>query len=161
MSDSTQIAAEIVSAYVSNNSVPAVELPDLISAVGRALDGLGQEVDIAETVAPVPAVPVKKSVHRDYLVSLETGERFQTLRKHLSGHGMTPDDYRAKWGLSADYPMTAPAYSERRSALAKSLGLGRKPTVAQEEVTAPKRSRTKPKQRAEAEASAETAQEAA
>ena len=120
---------EIIASHVAHNSVPHVELPDLIRAVHGSLETI-----VSGTKAPVkqpkpePAVAVKKSVHYDYLVSLETGERFQTLRRHLAGLGMTPDDYRAKWGLAADYPMTAKGYSERRSALAKSLGLGRKPS---------------------------------
>ena len=75
---------------------------------------------------PVPAVSIKKSVHHDYLVSLETGQRFKSLRRHLSARGMTPDDYRSKWGLAADYPMVAAGYSAHRSELSKSLGLGRK-----------------------------------
>jgi hypothetical protein len=93
-----------------------------------------------------PAVPMRKSIHRDFILSLEDGKRYQTLRRHLLGRGMTPEQYRAKWNLPADYPMVAAAYSERRSALAKSLGLGRKAAAEiAEPISKPKRSRAKAK----------------
>ena len=99
MSDNTLIAAEVISAYVSNNSVPASELSDLIRAVVAAFDNLGKTQVLQEpTTTLVPAVAVKKSVHQDYLISLEDGKRYQTLRRHLNALGMTPDEYRAKWG---------------------------------------------------------------
>ena len=127
MSDNTLIAAEVISAYVTNNSVPASELPNLIRAVVAAFDGLDQ-LQVVQEPAPSlePAVPVKKSVHRDYIVSLETGVRFQTLARHLGSLGLTPDEYRAKWGLAADYPMTSASYSAKRSQMSKDLGLGRR-----------------------------------
>ena len=129
MSYNTLIAAEVISAYVTNNSVPASELPDLIRAVVLAFDNLGQ-LQVEEPVPTiVPAVPIKKSVHHDYLVSLEDGKRYQTLRRHLSALGLTPHEYRAKWDLPADYPMVARAYSAKRSELSKAFGLGRKKTV--------------------------------
>ena len=100
MPDNTLIAAEVISAYVTNNSIPANELPDLIRAVVAAFDSLGQP-QVAQELAPtlVPAVPIRKSVHQDYIVSLEDGKRYQTLKRHLTALGMTPDEYRAKWGL--------------------------------------------------------------
>lgn len=119
------LTSEIVSAYVSNNPVPAGELPDLIASVYASLSKLDQ----AEAPMPelTPAVPIKKSVTRDWLVCLEDGKRFKSLKRHLAtSFNMTPDQYRAKWGLPHDYPMVAPAYAEARSALAKQMGLGRK-----------------------------------
>ena len=139
---------EIVSAHLSNNSVPAGELPDLIMAVHRSLSVIlgGPTTEVIEDPKPVPAVPIKKSVNREYLISLEDGRKYQTLTRHLSGRDMTPDQYRSKWGLPADYPMVAKSYSERRSALAKSLGLGRKAAFEIIEAQAkPKRSRAKAK----------------
>ena len=137
MSDNTLISAEVISAYVTNNSVPASELPELIRAVVAAFDNLGQ-TQLAQEPTPTlePAVPVKKSVHRDYLVSLEDGQRYQTLRRHLGALGMTPDEYRAKWGLPAEYPMTSAAYSAKRSQMSKDLGLGRRRAAEPTEASA-------------------------
>ena len=130
MSDNNLIAAEVISAYVTNNPIPASELPDLIRAVVVAFDKLGQPQGNQEAAAkPEPAVSVKKSVHHDHIVSLEDGKRYQTLKRHLSALGMTPDEYRAKWGLAADYPMTSAAYSEKRSEMSKALGLGKKKPI--------------------------------
>jgi predicted transcriptional regulator len=139
---------EIIAAHISHNAVPASELPGLIRNVHRSLleivDGVKTEVIVERAVEP--AVPIRKSVHRDYLISLEDGKKYQTLRRHLLGRGMTPEDYRAKWGLPADYPMVAAAYSERRSTMAKSLGFGRKAAVeVVEPQSKPKRSRSKAK----------------
>ena len=122
-----ETTAEIVAAYVSRNSIPSVELPSLIRSVHDTLSKLG----VAPTVeAPdakrEPAVSVRKSVTDEYLISLEDGRKFKSLKRYLAGLGMTPDDYRAKWGLPANYPMVAPAYKAKRSELAKSIGLGRK-----------------------------------
>jgi predicted transcriptional regulator len=122
-----ELTADIVAAYVSNNAVPAAHLPDLISSVHGSLNSLGG----ASTPAPAeplkPAVLVKKSVHDDHIVCLEDGKRFKSLKRHISSeHNMTPDEYRAKWGLPYDYPMVAPAYAAARSALAKASGLGQK-----------------------------------
>ncbi|MCO5164721.1 MAG: MucR family transcriptional regulator [Mesorhizobium sp.] len=134
MADETQkqdelieLTADIVSAYVSNNPVPPAELPSLIAQVNAALRGLGTPESKAGAERPAPAVPIKKSITPDYLISLEDGKKFKSLKRHLSTHyGLTPDEYRAKWGLPADYPMVAPNYAASRSALAKSMGLGRK-----------------------------------
>ena len=126
-----ELTAEIVSAYVARNNVPASELPSLLhnvhAALGQIANGGVQEEPKIEELKP--AVPIKKSVTDDYLISLETGKKFKSLKRHLmTSYGMSPDDYRAKWGLPKDYPMVAPAYAKSRSALAKSLGLGRKPS---------------------------------
>ena len=146
---------EIIAAHISHNAVPASELPNLIRNVHRSLleivDGVKTEIVVERAVEP--AVPIKKSVHRDYIISLEDGKKYQTLRRHLSALGMTPEAYCAKWGLPADYPMVAAAYSERRSTLAKSLGLGRKAAVeVVEPQSKPKRARGKTKEQPVAEA---------
>lgn len=123
-----ELTADIVSAYVSKNAVRSNDLPTLISEVHAALSGLRNDPKAAEPVeAQKPAVPIKKSITPDYLISLENGQKFRSLKRHLmTSYGMTPDDYRSKWGLPADYPMVAPNYAAQRSELAKSLGLGRK-----------------------------------
>lgn len=121
------LTADIVAAHVSNNSVAVSDLPSLISNVHRALAGLSSGIAAPEAT-PEPAVPVRSSVKRDYIVCLEDGKKLKMLKRHLMTHyGMTPDDYRAKWGLPADYPMVAPAYAEQRRDLAKAIGLGRAP----------------------------------
>jgi predicted transcriptional regulator len=121
------LTADIVAAHVSNNSVAVSDLPSLISNVHGALAGLSSGGSAPE-VALEPAVPVRSSVKRDYIVCLEDGKKLKMLKRHLMTHyGMTPDDYRAKWGLAADYPMVAPAYAEQRRDLAKAIGLGRAP----------------------------------
>ncbi|ODT22366.1 MucR family transcriptional regulator [Aminobacter sp. Piv2-1] len=133
-----ELTADVVSAYVSNNPVPVAELPSLISNVHSALQ--------QQTAAPAqeasepqkPAVPIKKSVTPDYIICLEDGKQFKSLKRHLSTHhGLSPDEYRAKWGLPADYPLVAPNYAAARSALAKSMGLGRKPKPVEEPPAAP------------------------
>jgi predicted transcriptional regulator len=118
------LAGSIVSAYVARNSVPAAELPGLIASTHAALVGLGAPAE-PEVVRPEPPVPIRKTVTPDYLVSLEDGKRYKTLRRHLAGRGLTPDEYRRKWSLPADYPMVAENYAKQRSDLAKSSGLGR------------------------------------
>ena len=120
-----ELAAEIVSAYVSNNSVPTSELPGLISDVHAAL----LRVTTVQATAPVeplkPAVPIKKSVMNDYITCLEDGKRFKSLKRHLrTRYNLSPDEYREKWGLDPDYPMVAPNYARARSQLAKDMGLG-------------------------------------
>lgn len=121
-----ELSADIVAAYVSNNPVPANELPALIAQIHASISNLSAPAVPAEELL-TPRVPVKKTITPDYLISLEDGKQYKTLRRHLTLRGLTPDEYRAKWGLPADYPMVAPNYSATRSALAKSLGLGRKP----------------------------------
>ncbi|TIQ41834.1 MAG: MucR family transcriptional regulator [Mesorhizobium sp.] len=123
-----ELTAEVVSAYVSNNPVPVGDLPALIGQVHAALKGTAGSVSAAEPEALKPAVPIKKSVTPDYIICLEDGKKFKSLKRHLSTlYGLTPDEYRAKWGLPTDYPMVAPNYAAARSALAKTMGLGRKP----------------------------------
>lgn len=123
-----ELTADVVSAYVSNNPVPVGDLPALIGQVHAALKGTAGSVSPAEPEAFKPAVPIKKSLTPDYIICLEDGKKFKSLKRHLSTHyGLTPDEYRAKWGLPADYPMVAPNYAATRSALAKTMGLGRKP----------------------------------
>ncbi len=129
--DLIEMAAEIVSAYVRNNSVPAGELPQLLQSIHGALNGIvsGPKPEAIKEL-PQPKVPVKKSVTDDFIICLEDGKRFKSLKRHLhSEHGLSPQEYRAKWGLAKDYPMVAPAYASARSNLAKTLGLGRKSTV--------------------------------
>jgi predicted transcriptional regulator len=122
------LTAEIVSAYVTKNRLPQAGLPDLIGNVSDSMRKLAQPAPPPEA-APVPAVNPKKSVFPDYIVCLEDGKKFKSMKRHLSSHGMTPQQYRAKWNLPADYPMTAPNYSAARSAMAKDIGLGQKPVA--------------------------------
>jgi predicted transcriptional regulator len=123
-----ELTATIVSAYVGNNPVPAAELPALINQVHGALtrvSGNGAAPVGVEQVPAKPAVSVKKSMTAEYLVCLEDGKRFKSLKRHLrTQYGMTPEQYREKWGLPADYPMVAPNYAVARSQLAKQMGLG-------------------------------------
>lgn len=121
------LTADIVAAHVSNNSVAVSDLPVLIANVHGALVGLGGPAPMPE-VKLEPAVSVRASIKPDYIVCLDDGKKLKMLKRHLMTHyGMTPDDYRAKWGLPADYPMVAPNYAEQRRTLAKKIGLGRKP----------------------------------
>ena len=121
-----ELTADIVSAYVSNNPVPVTSLPDLIQSVNVSLSKVGHPVEPEKPVL-TPAVNPKKSVVPDYIVCLEDGKQFKSLKRHLMTHyQMTPDQYRQKWGLAADYPMVAPNYAEQRRTLAKSIGLGTK-----------------------------------
>ena len=120
-----ELAADIVSAYVSKNSVPSSDLPALISEVYSALLRVAGGPAEPEAEALKPAVPVKKSVTPDHIVCLEDGKKFKSLKRHLrTQYGMTPEQYREKWGLPSDYPMVAPNYAAARSELAKSMGLG-------------------------------------
>ncbi len=121
---SLELVSKIVSAYVSNNSLPSSELPDLITTIHEAL----QNPDQATSSPPEPAVPIKRSIRPNYVVCLEDGRKLKMLKRHLrTAYDMSPDEYRRKWGLSSDYPMVAPKYAARRSELAKKIGLGRKP----------------------------------
>jgi predicted transcriptional regulator len=131
MSDTTsatnyiELAADIVSAYVSNNSVPSAELPTLINEVHGALLKVGGGTIEVPAEAPKPAISVKRSITPDYIICLEDGKKFKSLKRHLrTQYGMTPEQYREKWGLPADYPMVAPNYAKARSELAKEMGLG-------------------------------------
>lgn len=145
----TRLAADIVAAYVANNSVPLAELPALIHAVRAALERLanGPVKQSAPIVRIEPAVSVRKSITADYLVCLEDGRKFKSLRRHLRKLGLTPDEYREKWNLPDDYPMVAATYSAARSQVAKQIGLGqmgngaaRKPGRPSEATVRPRRS---------------------
>ncbi len=120
-----ELAADIVSAYVSNNSVPSSELPALINEVHNALLRMTTGVAPVVTEALKPAVPTKKSITNDYIICLEDGKKFKSLKRHLrTQYNISPEEYREKWGLPADYPMVAPNYARARSQLAKQMGLG-------------------------------------
>lgn len=122
-----ELTAQVVSAYVSNNTIPADDLPSLIAKVHSALNNTVGTSETREHEKPKPAVNPKKSVFDDYIICLEDGQQFKSLKRHLMSHyGLTPQDYREKWDLPADYPMVAPSYAERRSKLAREMGLGRK-----------------------------------
>ena len=122
-----ELTADVVAAYVSNNPVPVGELPNLIADVHAALGRVGSVAEPVQVDKPKPAVNPKKSVHDDYIICLEDGKKFKSLKRHLMTHyGLTPEQYREKWGLEASYPMVAPSYAAARSQLAKKMGLGRK-----------------------------------
>jgi predicted transcriptional regulator len=120
------LTSDIVAAHASNNAVPSSELSGLIEAVFGTLSTLSQPAE--PVVVLKPAVPIKKSVTADYLICLDDGKKLKMLKRHLkTAYDMTPEDYRAKWGLGHDYPMVAPNYAKKRQELAKKIGLGRKP----------------------------------
>jgi predicted transcriptional regulator len=126
--DTIELTADVIAAYVSNNPVPVSELPSLIAQVHQSLVGLSTASATTTVEKLAPAVPIKKSVTSEFIICLEDGKKFKSLKRHLKTEfGMTLEEYRAKWNLPADYPMVAPAYSAQRSALAKKVGLGRKP----------------------------------
>lgn len=123
-----ELTASIVSAYVSNNSVPSAELPALIGQVHTALARVSSGHGEALGDALRPAIPVKKSITSDYIICLEDGKKFKSLKRHLrTQYNLTPEQYREKWGLGSDYPMVAPNYAAARSRLAKQMGLGQQP----------------------------------
>jgi len=124
--DILKLATEIVAAYVSNNPIPASEVPAMIKSVHSTLGGLGGVAQNEIQTSQKPAVPVKRSVNPDYIICLEDGKKLKMLKRYLrSNYNMTPEEYRAKWGLPADYPMVAPNYAAQRSEFAKKIGLGR------------------------------------
>ncbi len=124
-SELIEMTADIVAAYVGANSVASGDLPSLIQSVHRALTGVVSGADAVEAAPKEPAVPIKKSITPDYLICLEDGRKFKSLKRHLrTKYNMSPEDYRAKWGLAKDYPMVAPNYAKARSELAKQMGLG-------------------------------------
>src|SRR4051794_3223084 len=129
--DILDLTAKIVSAHISKNQIHTNALPSLIQSVYRSLSTAG-EAEAAPAPPQTPAVPIKKSVLPDYIVCLEDGKKLKTLKRHLqTSYGLSPDAYRAKWGLPRDYPMVAPNYTATRSELAKQIGLGRKPGAAE------------------------------
>ena len=125
-SDTVEMAADVVAAFVSNNPVPRGELPALIQTVHAALARLSGEVEnpAPKEVPREPAVSIRKSITPEYLICLEDGKLFKSLKRHLAAHGLTPEQYRAKWKLPSDYPMVAANYTAARSAMAKAIGLG-------------------------------------
>ena len=123
--DLVRMAAEIAAAYVSANSVPAQDLPALIRTVHSALREVAGVANAGPEISPEPAVAIKKSITADFIICLEDGKKFKSLKRHLrTRYAMTPDEYRTKWGLPHDYPMVAPNYAKERSNLAKRMGLG-------------------------------------
>lgn len=121
-----ELTTEIVASYVSNNAVAAAELPTVIQDIYKTLIGLGNQATLPER--PKPALPIKKSVTPDYIICLEDGKQLKMLKRHLkTAYNMSPEEYRERWGLPADYPMVAPNYAKHRSTLAKKIGLGTKP----------------------------------
>jgi predicted transcriptional regulator len=125
LSNNVSLSADIIAAYVSHNSVTLLGLAPLIEAVHEALSKLGAVEAVQETPALVPATPIHKSITPGFLICLDDGKRFKTLKRHLTRLGMTPNQYRVKWGLPNSYPMVAPEYAVRRSAIAKRSEFGR------------------------------------
>ena len=126
--DLLELTSEIVSAHASNNTIAANDLPQIIKDVFATLHSLGSAPIVAER--PEPVVPIKKSVMPDYIVCLEDGKKLKMLKRHLkTSYNLSPEEYRERWNLGADYPMVAPNYAKKRSTLAKKIGLGRKPGV--------------------------------
>lgn len=124
--DILKLAADVVAAYVSNNPIPVSEVPSMIKSVHSTLGGLAGASPGEMTTAQKPAIPIKRSVTPDYIICLEDGKKLKMLKRYLrSNYNMTPEEYRAKWGLPADYPMVAPNYAAQRSEFAKKIGLGR------------------------------------
>ncbi len=122
--DLLALTTDVVASYVSNNAVSPDDLPKVIDDVFKALTNAGSDAAMAAD-RPQPAVPIKRSITTDYLICLEDGKKLKMLKRHLkTAYNMTPDEYRERWGLSADYPMVAPSYAEKRSKLAKDIGLG-------------------------------------
>ena len=121
--DLVQLTADIVAAYVSGNKVGTADLTSLVAGVHTSLSNLGKPAQAAPEPLK-PPVSIKKSITPDYLISLEDGKQYKSLKRHLAGKGLTPAQYREKWGLPRDYPMVAPSYSEQRSQLARASGLG-------------------------------------
>ncbi|MHB8530441.1 MAG: Ros/MucR family transcriptional regulator [Caulobacteraceae bacterium] len=123
--DLIEMTAEIVASYVENNTISTTDLPALIQSVHRALNSVSSGAEAVEAAPKEPAVPIRRSITPDYLVCLEDGRKFKSLKRHLrTKYNMSPEDYRAKWGLPKDYPMVAPSYAKARSDLAKQMGLG-------------------------------------
>jgi predicted transcriptional regulator len=119
-----EMTVDLVSSYVANNSINAADLPKLIASVFAAMESLGKPDPAPEPEKQLPAIPIKKSVTDDFLISLEDGKPYKSLKRHLRGLGLTPDQYRQKWGLPLTYPTVAPNYAKQRSELAHALGLG-------------------------------------
>jgi predicted transcriptional regulator len=124
--DALRMTADIVASFVSNNKVSSEELTDVIRSVHKAVTGLSGPNGAAPAERPKPAAPINKSVQNDYIICLEDGKKLKMLKRYLrSTYGLSPDEYRKRWGLPADYPMVAPSYAARRSEFAKKIGLGK------------------------------------
>ena len=134
--DSVELTSGIVAAYVSHNRISRAELPELIASVHRSLSSLAAPA-APEPARPEPRIPIRKTITPDHLISLEDGKPYRSLKRHLTTRGLTPETYRAKWGLPADYPMIASSYAKQRSDLAKSLGLGQKRGRGRDQAAAP------------------------
>lgn len=130
----TELTSHVAAAYLANHVVPPAELPAIFQAIAQALDAVGAQAPDPAQSEPAPDRPspaqIRKSIRDEALISFEDGKAYRTLKRHLSGRGLTPDAYRQKWGLPPDYPMTAPGYSQKRRELALERGLGRKPAQA-------------------------------
>jgi predicted transcriptional regulator len=125
--DILRMTTEVVAAYVGNNELPASQISEIIGAVYKSLSGLQSGAGESRAEPSKPAVPIRRSVTPDYIVCLEDGKKLKMLKRHLrTTYNLTPDEYRAKWGLASDYPMVAPNYAKQRSEFAKKIGLGRK-----------------------------------
>jgi predicted transcriptional regulator len=145
------LVAEVAAAYFSNSHVSPTDIPNVIAQISQSLEAVGQ---VAEAVSTAEAAPeevrkltraqIQKSITSDALISFEDGRPYKTLRRHLSVKGLSPEQYRQKWGLPGDYPMTAPSYSEQRKALAQKIGLGRKAAPAQAAAAPARRGRGRP-----------------
>lgn len=124
--DLLKSVSEIVASYVSNHSVAVDDIPEIVSMVYQSLSDLGSNAPAFLADRPQPAVPINRSITEDYLICLEDGKKLKMLKRHLkTAYGMSPDEYRERWGLPRDYPMVAPSYAQKRSRLAKDIGLGR------------------------------------
>ena len=143
-----ELTAEVVSAYLLHNSVQKDDIPALIASVHSSLSALGQPAPVPAAERPTPPVSIRKSIGQDYLISLEDGQRYKSLKRHLSGRGLTPEQYREKWGLPRDYPMVAPNYAASRSELAKKMGLGQARRKTAEPAPQPKRRAGRPRKQA-------------
>lgn len=125
--DVLQMTTQVVAAYVGHNRVVETQIPEVIKSVYASLAGLNGHTELAAKARQKPAIPVKKSITADYLICLEDGKKLKMLKRHLrTAYGLSPEDYRAKWGLGSDYPMVAPNYAKQRSAFAKKIGLGKR-----------------------------------
>jgi predicted transcriptional regulator len=139
-----KMTAQVAGAYFGNNSVPSAQISDIIKSVLGSLASLGAEPAAPQGPRQKPAVPIKRSVTPDFVICLEDGKKMKMLKRHLrTDHNLTPAEYRARWGLPADYPVVAPSYAKMRSAFAKKIGLGRKPKETTPKAKA-KRARPKP-----------------
>ncbi|MCJ2012902.1 MucR family transcriptional regulator [Methylobacterium sp. J-076] len=141
------LTTDVVTAYVSHNHVQPTDLPEMVTSIYRMLSKIEQRRKPIELPPKLTPQEIERSITPDFLISFEDGKPYKTLRRHLAMHGLTPDEYRAKWGLDPDYPMTSPSYSERRSELARALGLGKMHRIpaAQAAAQALGRTHAKPK----------------